>query len=199
MPYFNDQRYRGRDRAERKERVKIHGKSMLLPLFPEDCSYEEVTANEDWCDQRREISQYEKMRLAVDEIVFVYDGSGEGEDVPANSNEIEFYVAVTCRFEVCPACEGRGSHVNPSIDDRGITSSEWAEWDEDDRETYISGGYDVSCYECGGQRVVSVPDLEHASEAVRIHVERMERDEELAAREDAEDRTTRWHESGCPE
>ncbi len=198
MSWFNDHRYRGRDRAARKSRIKVLGKTMLLPLFPEDCCLVEAAEN-DWCDQSREVSKYTKMRLSESEIIFVYDGWDEGEEVPADSNQIEFYISVGCKFEVCQTCEGRGSHVNPSIDDNGITQSEWAEWDEDERETYRSGGYDVTCYECGGQRVVEVPDLEHASEAVKLHVERMDRESAEAAAEEAADRRTQWYESGCPQ
>lgn len=80
-----------------------------------------------------------------------YDACGEEEvhELPA-------------KFEVCPRCEGRGSHTNPSIDGNGITSSEWDEWGEEEKETYMSGGYDVSCERCDGQRVVLVVDQEHA-------------------------------------
>lgn len=49
------------------------------------------------------------------------------------------------KFEVCDGCRGKGTHVNRNIDGNGITAGEWAEWDEDDRETYMSGGYDVTC------------------------------------------------------
>lgn len=201
MSWFNDHRYRGQARAARRSRIKVLGDTLFLPLFPEDCCYAEIAVNEDWCDQRSEseCAAYDKMRLSESEIVFVYDGWDEGEEVPGDSAQIDFYLAVSCKFEVCPTCEGRGSHVNPSIDDRGITSSEWAEWDEDEHKMYRSGGYDVPCYECGGLRVVETPDLEHASEAVKLHVKRLEKEEAEAAREDAEDRRTQWYEMGCPE
>lgn len=65
------------------------------------------------------------------------------------------------RYEVCWRCGGEGSHVNPNVDGHGITADEWAnEWDEDQRETYMSGGYDVSCEECGGARVTLALDDE---------------------------------------
>lgn len=68
--------------------------------------------------------------------------------------------------EVCPRCEGEGRHVNPSIDGHGITAEEWLgpDWDDESRETYLAGGYDVPCYECKGLRVVDVPDEERYSE-----------------------------------
>jgi len=57
------------------------------------------------------------------------------------------------RFKVCPKCEGKGSHVNPSIDGNGLTYEDF-ENDPDFEEAYFAGNYDVECYECHGQRVV---------------------------------------------
>ena len=79
------------------------------------------------------------------------DEDGEGDGL----------VAIPFLWEVCETCNGKGSHVNPSIDSHGITSSEWAEWDEDEREGYFRGRYDVTCYECNGLRVVPEPDYKH--------------------------------------
>lgn len=58
------------------------------------------------------------------------------------------------KFEVCPTCNGRGTHTNPSIDCGGITASEWAEWDPEEQDYYMSGGYDVTCSHCNGKRVI---------------------------------------------
>lgn len=49
----------------------------------------------------------------------------------------------------CGLCNGRGVHVNPSIDSHGISSEEFAE-DPDFFSEYVNGMYDVSCYECNG-------------------------------------------------
>ena len=62
------------------------------------------------------------------------------------------------RWEVCGTCDGEGRHVNPSIDASGITDTEWAEWEPDDRMMYTSGAYDQTCNECKGKRVVPVVD-----------------------------------------
>jgi hypothetical protein len=85
---------------------------------------------------------------------------------------IPVVLTVPARFEVCGTCDGKGVHVNPSIDAHGITSSEWAEWDYDDRESYFSGGYDVQCAECKGVRVVPVPDESKANKAILEEIER---------------------------
>ncbi len=55
-------------------------------------------------------------------------------------------------YEVCETCDGRGSHVNPSIDAHGISPEEFHE-DPDFAESYWRGDYDQSCNECCGQRV----------------------------------------------
>ncbi len=75
-------------------------------------------------------------------------------------------VEIPTKFEVCPRCEGRGSHVNPAIDGHGITAEEWngPDWDEDSRAMYLSGGYDVACERCGGKRVIPVPHRERMSQ-----------------------------------
>lgn len=60
--------------------------------------------------------------------------------------------------EVCNRCGGTGKHSNPSIDGNGITGSEWEEWDEDDKESYMSGAWDIPCETCEGTNVVWVID-----------------------------------------
>ena len=56
---------------------------------------------------------------------------------------------------VCPRCNGRGRHVNPSIDGDGFTGEEWAEMDEDFKESYWNGNFDVICSVCNGLRITA--------------------------------------------
>lgn len=63
------------------------------------------------------------------------------------------------KFEVCSTCDGRGRHVNPSIDSHGLTAADFAE-DPDFAEDYRAGVYDVACYACDGRRVELVVDRE---------------------------------------
>lgn len=72
----------------------------------------------------------------------------------------EIVEVILAKYEVCTRCEGTGKHVNPSIDGNGITASEFAEWDPDEREGYFAGNYDVRCEDCKGLRVELVPDWE---------------------------------------
>lgn len=80
------------------------------------------------------------------------------------------------KYEVCPSCEGHGKYVNPAIDGNGITGDEWEEMGEESQEMYLSGGYDVTCEECGGNRVVEVLDESRATPEQTRAVTGWERD-----------------------
>lgn len=100
---------------------------------------------------------------SIDEnrMIATVDFEGEGEETE-----------VPIKYEVCGVCNGKGSHVNPSIDSHGISAEEWSEeWDEEEREMYVSGGYDVPCVECEGKRVVAAIDEERADPEVIKKVE----------------------------
>jgi hypothetical protein len=71
----------------------------------------------------------------------------------------EQVISLPYRWEVCPVCNGRGSHVNPSIDCEGISAEQFAD-DPDFAEEYFSGTYDVTCNCCGGRTTVPVVDEE---------------------------------------
>lgn len=75
-----------------------------------------------------------------------------------DEDDNEYEVKAPARWEICERCSGEGHHSNPAIDGNGITQSEWAEWDPEERESYMSGGYDVPCEECGGPGKVLVVD-----------------------------------------
>jgi hypothetical protein len=89
-------------------------------------------------------------------------------------------VEVPFKYEVCPTCDGKGKHVNPSIDSHGISPEEFDE-DPGFREDYMSGMYDVPCYECGGQRVVPMPD--ETTENGKLALEKMHQQAQWAAEE----------------
>ena len=58
---------------------------------------------------------------------------------------------------VCPTCNGKGVHVNPSIDAHGISPEEFDE-DPDFYRDYMKGVFDAQCYGCAGIRVVPIPN-----------------------------------------
>jgi hypothetical protein len=97
--------------------------------------------------------------------ITVFDEDGEPADV-----------RLPARFEVCSRCQGHGKHDHPAFAN-GITSDEWnsPDWDDESRETYMRGGYDVRCEACRGERVVLTADEEAMTEEQRAlwvaHVE----------------------------
>lgn len=104
-------------------------------------------------------------------------------------------LALPAKFEICTRCEGRGTHVNPSIDGHGISPEEFAE-DPDFEEAYFEGRYDVQCYECHGERVVKVIDREKLSKAGQRLADVLDRIEYDDARDRADERMTRLWENG---
>ena len=91
--------------------------------------------------------------------------------------EISYVLPV--KMEVCPTCQGRGVHTNPSIDAGGIAddSDIWDDCDEYGENNYLSGRYDVTCHTCHGRNVVATIDREGADKKVLEVWEEMERDE----------------------
>jgi hypothetical protein len=82
----------------------------------------------------------------------------------------EYEAELPFNFEVCDRCSGKGTHTNPNIDGHGISSEEWAnEWDDESREMYMSGGYDVLCELCHGERVMPVVDESRCDPDVLKH------------------------------
>lgn len=80
-----------------------------------------------------------------------FDEDADWED------EVEF--VLPGKYHVCPACEGKGTLMHPSLRGVAITEEDRdRDWSPDEWEQYISGGYDVTCTTCDGKRVVLVPD-----------------------------------------
>lgn len=70
---------------------------------------------------------------------------------------VEHVVNLPTLFEVCSGCQGKGTHVNRSIDGNGLTRDDFEE-DPDFEEAYFRGDYDVQCEDCSGLRVEVVID-----------------------------------------
>jgi excinuclease UvrABC ATPase subunit len=95
-------------------------------------------------------------------------------------------ILVRLRYEVCPTCDGKGSHVNPSIDAHGISPEEFAE-DPDFVESYFRGDYDVPCHLCHGKRVsLTVDEATNAQEVIDLVHARQQEAWEAAAQETRE-------------
>jgi hypothetical protein len=102
--------------------------------------------------------------------------------------------------EVCHRCEGYGTHLTPSIGNHAYSMEEFNESfdDEEDRAAYFQRGgkYDVQCEECHGNKVLPVVDEARLSDEQKKLYAEWEESEEERARSDAEDRQTRYYESG---
>ncbi len=78
------------------------------------------------------------------------------------------------RWAICPNCNGNGQHDHPAFSN-GITSSEWAEWDDDDREHYMNGRYDVQCQDCEGSgKVLEVDEDRVDLELLKVYHKHLE-------------------------
>jgi len=112
---------------------------------------------------------------------------------PETGDEIE--VQIPARYEVCDRCEGRGKHVNPSVDGNGLSQEDFDE-DPDFRENYFSGVYDVPCEDCKGQRVILVPDEANADPETKKLIEAHHNRQRETAEWAAADSYTRRMENG---
>jgi hypothetical protein len=105
-------------------------------------------------DHRLQPATFAHERLHIDRMVadvLIIDEDGDEVEV-----EVPFV------WTVCPTCDGRGKHVNPSVDAGGLSADDFAQ-DPDFRESYFSGGYDVACYGCKGRTTVPEIDTDRAS------------------------------------
>ena len=84
----------------------------------------------------------------------------QNEDDADETVEIE----LPAKYEVCPRCNGTGTHVNPAVDGNGLTQEDLDE-DPDFKENYFAGAYDITCEECKGARLILVPDEERCDPA----------------------------------
>lgn len=103
-------------------------------------------------------------------------------------------VALPTKFALCPRCRGTGQHDHPAFSN-GITGEEWArDWDEDERDAYVAGAYDVVCSVCAGQRVVAQPDRAKLTADQRRWLRAQERD---LAQLRADERSERFMMGDC--
>ena len=84
------------------------------------------------------------------------------------------------RFAICECCEGHGKVSHPAFSN-GITSSEWGEWDEEDRRSYMNGDYDVKCDFCNGSGKVKEPNIRQMNYAEKREIVRQQQDRRIMA------------------
>lgn len=88
-----------------------------------------------------------------------------------NDAGVERELKLPAKYEVCPRCEGEGTHLHPDIGDHAYSAEEFNESfdDEEAAEYFKPGGrYDVTCYECKGKRVVLVIDRDQMTKPAHL-------------------------------
>ncbi|MCD5327865.1 hypothetical protein ACFFU8_09475 [Chromobacterium piscinae] len=99
-------------------------------------------------------------------------------------NEDGETVSIPAKVGLCSCCEGYGKVENSAFSN-GFTSSEWAELDDESKENYMAGDYDVQCKACEGTGRVLVPNLERMTfthKRILVNVRREQREVAAAAR-----------------
>ncbi len=71
-------------------------------------------------------------------------------------NGVEESIHLPAVWRICEPCRGHGKHSHAI---GAVTSSEWANWDPDERCDYLRGGYDRTCEACRGTGKVLEVDL----------------------------------------
>jgi hypothetical protein len=69
-----------------------------------------------------------------------------------------FETILPAKTVVCPDCDGTGTELRGSL--KGAVISEESMADDDFRESYFGGDYDVQCSCCKGRNVIEVVDVE---------------------------------------
>jgi predicted methyltransferase len=105
-------------------------------------------------DRRSSIFEDDHDRMKLIFNVEKYYAENDPEDIPDLVKDKK-YIVFPAKYIVCYVCEGRGSYVNPNVDQYGLDPSDM---DEDFAESYWEGAFDVTCQYCNGKRVVLVID-----------------------------------------
>lgn len=93
-------------------------------------------------------------------------------------------MGIPVMWAICPECEGDGHVENPAFSN-GFTSSEFYELfdDEQSREDYFAGAFDVCCPECKGSGKVREPKVSACNYAQKRILVKARKE----AREDAQE------------
>lgn len=112
----------------------------------------------------------------------------EDENSESYGDEIEFVETFPAKMEVCPNCEGHGTHLREGMRYHAYTREEFEnEFDDEMKEEYFKRGgiYDVQCSECKGLRVVPVVNEDALNKEQKELYARYQKYEEERAQDDA--------------
>ena len=88
-------------------------------------------------------------------------------------------------WAICDYCCGGGGHSRRF---GAMTSDEFAEWDEDSRESYLRGAYDERCDACNGEGKVYGMNEKDLPDEVRKYIDRYRADAYESASVSAQER-----------
>ncbi len=91
-------------------------------------------------------------------------------------------LSLPAKYEICDRCRGEGKHVNPAIDEHGISPDEFRD-DPDFEEGYFSGRYDVRCEEGCDDGKLLIVDYDRLPKRLAERVERSEIEREQDRRD----------------
>jgi hypothetical protein len=87
-----------------------------------------------------------------------------------DENDEQIYCTFPAKYEVCPDCNGYGTHLNESMRNHAYSEEEFADFSEYEKEQYFERGgiYDVTCLKCKGKRVVKAIDEDSLNSEQKI-------------------------------
>ncbi len=89
---------------------------------------------------------------------------------------------------VCYECNGEGTELRGGLKGAAFSADEVNEWDDETRENYFGGAYDVECSECKGRNVVDVVDFDALTDEEKDDRNRWEADDRQHKQEIADER-----------
>jgi DnaJ-class molecular chaperone len=81
-------------------------------------------------------------------------------------------------MEVCPTCNGTGSHDRRDLDCSLLVESMQADGDHEGVQDYMNGYYSQTCEQCKGKNVVGVPNWNLVPNWAKIAIEEWDKSEQ---------------------
>lgn len=120
------------------------------------------------------MTDYDGYRFGMVSLMEKDEASRLDRLIQAMKDEEVTYWSPSWEWHICDTCKGEGGHSHRL----GVISPEtwWEDWDDDDRDNYLSGVYDQPCDLCRGTGKVRLMDLDDAPADVRAWWEEDEKE-----------------------